>query len=83
MSGLDPMLVSAFIYMLFAGWNWSQAAAHRKPGRASLHGQMDAGRKSMGIDQKVEQAARRNVAPSTNAGRPAMRSHSAPDCDLG
>jgi hypothetical protein len=29
-SGLDPMLVLAFIGLLFAGWNWSQATAHRK-----------------------------------------------------
>jgi len=29
MSGLDPMLVLAFIYLLLTGWNWSQATAHR------------------------------------------------------
>ena len=30
MSGLDPMLVPGFIYLLLSGWNWSQATAHRK-----------------------------------------------------
>jgi hypothetical protein len=30
MSGLDPMLLPAFIYMLSAGWNWSEATVHRK-----------------------------------------------------
>ena len=30
MSGLDPTLVLAFICLLFASGNWSQAAAHRK-----------------------------------------------------
>jgi hypothetical protein len=30
MSGLDPMLVPGFIYLLLAGWNWSQATANRK-----------------------------------------------------
>jgi hypothetical protein len=30
MSGLDPMLLPGFIYLLLSGWNWSQASAHRK-----------------------------------------------------
>jgi hypothetical protein len=30
MPGLDPMLVPGFIYLLCAGWNWSQATTHRK-----------------------------------------------------
>ena len=34
MPGLDPMLVPGFIYLLCAGWNWSQAAAHRKQAAA-------------------------------------------------
>jgi hypothetical protein len=35
MPGLDPIVVPGFIYLLCAGWAWSQAAAHRK--RAADH----------------------------------------------
>jgi hypothetical protein len=34
MPGLDPMLVPGFIYLLCAGWTWSQATAHRKQAAA-------------------------------------------------
>ena len=30
MPGLDPILVPGCIYLLCAGWAWSQATAHRK-----------------------------------------------------
>jgi hypothetical protein len=35
MDGMDPLLVSSFISMLLAGWNWSQAAGYRR-GKARL-----------------------------------------------
>jgi hypothetical protein len=34
---MDPLLVSAFISMLLAGWNWSQAIGYRsRPWQAHL-----------------------------------------------
>jgi hypothetical protein len=51
MPGLDPMLVPAFIYVLLAGWNWSQATAHRKQAAEYRAKEADLGTREHALSQ--------------------------------